>query len=67
MSDEESTNGICDHCHERIEVCKCDDIHCPKCEDALPRNHKCAKDPTHCEYCGESVDDCECKPSDRFD
>ena len=66
MNEDESTNGICDHCNERIEVCQCE-ITCQKCEDALPRRHKCAKDPTHCEYCGEHVETCHCQPSGHYD
>ena len=63
INEEDSTDGICDHWHKRIEVCKCEDIHCGKCEDGMPRKHKCADEPMHCEYCDEPREDCNCQPS----
>lgn len=63
INEEDSTDGICDQCHKRIEVCECEDIHCGKCEDGMPRKHKCADEPTHCEYCDEPLEDCNCQPS----
>ena len=61
INDEESTDGICDYCGEKIAVCECEGIHCKTCEDGLPRKHKCVKAPTHCEYCDEPIDDCNCQ------
>jgi hypothetical protein len=66
MNEADSTNGICDYCHLRIEDCECE-ITCQKCEDGLPRKHKCTKEPTHCEYCGEPIEDCHCQPSNHYD
>jgi len=66
INDEESTNGICDHCHQRIEVCECE-LHCQKCEDVMSRKHKCADDPRVCPDCGEPIDDCHCQPSGLYD
>jgi hypothetical protein len=66
MNEDDSTNGICDHCNERVVACKCD-ITCQKCEDLFPRHHKCAKDPTHCEYCDEGIETCNCQPSGHYD
>ena len=66
MNEDESTNGICDHCNLSIKVCECE-ITCQKCEDSLLRRHKCVDDPAHCEYCGEDIDNCHCQPSGYYD
>lgn len=60
MNEDESTDGICDHCKERIEVCECE-ITCQKCEDACRRKHTCVEEPDVCEYCDEPPDDCQCR------
>lgn len=66
MNDDESTNGICDHCHERISVCECE-ITCQTCEDAMPRKHECVQESNVCPYCDEPIDDCHCQPSGHYD
>lgn len=67
LNDEESTNGLCDHCRMRISDCECEDIHCQTCEDFRARRHRCVQVPERCEYCDELMDNCECKPSWLYD
>ena len=67
MNKDDSTNGICDFCDEPIKDCDCEDIACQKCEDGLPRDHKCASDSTICDFCDETVNDCNCQPSGHYD
>jgi hypothetical protein len=66
FNEDDSTGGFCDHCNLPIESCRCE-ITCQECEDAMPRRHKCANRPTHCDRCGETVDDCHCQPADHYD
>ena len=66
FNEDDSTNGVCDHCNLPLDNCECE-ITCQECEDGMPRKHKCANPPTHCEYCLETIEDCHCQPSDHYD
>jgi hypothetical protein len=65
LNAEDSTEGICNCCGEPITTCECDDIHCPVCEDGMPRRHACVEDSEVCEYCGEPLEDCNCHNRDQ--
>ena len=66
LNEDESTDGVCYHCKEKIGVCE-REITCQDCEDAMPRRHECSASPTHCEFCGEAIEDCHCQPSGHYD
>lgn len=66
MNEDDSTGSICDHCQQSIKVCECEII-CQSCEDAMPRQHKCAGEARVCPYCDEPLDDCHCQPSGHYD